>query len=616
MENRFGLKDFVLVFLLLVLIVMVGLTIVQVDRQWNTLQGLQGQANQQGKDLLDLKRQISEGVAVSSVANSATASTQPAIDPFKPLTDAEKMPGFARGDWLVDNLQAALKTMTPFIAQDIGAYWIEAHVQEGLFYRDVNTLDFVPLLAKSWTVSPDGLTITFNLRKGVTFSDGEPFTADDVVFTFDFVRNPQINAPRERSGLDKLDTVRKIDDYTVEFKFKEFYFKSLETVGGMGVLSKKFYSQFAPEDFNQSTGYLIGSGAYKLADPKSWRPGQPVQLLRNDRYWGTPPTFDRLVYLEVQEEAADQTLFANSQLDIFGCTAEQYEKLKTDPKMLAVGKPMDYNNLLGGYFYIGWNQKHDKPTVFADKRVRQAMTMLIDRDTIARDIFLGYATVATGPFAPDSKQADPSVKPWPYDVERAKKQLADLGFSDRNNDGVIEGPDGQPLRFKLTYPNKSAVYDRVTSLMKDSFAKAGVVMDRDPVEWPVLQTRLDKSDFDAVMLGWGGTVDDDPFQMFHSSQIKDSGDNRTNYINPELDKAIEAARTTVDANQRNELWHKVHRILADDCPYTFLLNRRATVFLNNRIQNVQLSRIGTNYNRLDCSPLPWFVPRERQQYKQ
>jgi peptide/nickel transport system substrate-binding protein len=206
------------------------------------------------------------------------------------------------------------------------------------------------------------------------------------------------------------------------------------------------------------------------------------------------------------------------------------------------------------------------------------------------------------------------VKPWPYDPQRAKKLLADVGIVDKDGDGVLDTPDGKPFRFKLTFPNKSAVYDRMTLFMKDGYAKAGIIMDRDPVEWPLLQKKLDNRDFDAIMLGWSGTVDDDPYQMFHSSQMSDQGDNRMSYKNPELDAAIVAARTCVDDAKRLELWHQVHRILADECPYTFLLNRKATIFMNKRWQNVRTSTMGTNYNRLDFGPLPWFVPQAQQKY--
>ncbi len=330
MENRFGIKDLFLFSLVIVAIVMVGLSMKQVDRQLDIIQSLKKNTDDNTRDLAALRRSVAEGVNVNNNSNSttqATASTQPAVDPFQPIKDAEKMPGFARGDWYIDNFGAKLKAITPFVAGDVPAAWVQAKVQEGMFYRDVDSLELVPLLAKSWTISPDGLTITFNLRHGVTFSDGEPMTADDVIFTFDWIRNPAVNAARDRQcQWINLHRYRKIDDYTVEFKFKEYYFMSLETVGRRAVLPKHFYSKYTPDQFNEAPGLLMGTGPYRLPDPAAWKPGETMELIRNERYWGELPAPARLVYLEVEEEDAEQTMFTNGELDEFAATAEQYQQ--------------------------------------------------------------------------------------------------------------------------------------------------------------------------------------------------------------------------------------------------------------------------------------------------
>jgi peptide/nickel transport system substrate-binding protein len=312
-------------------------------------------------------------------------------------------------------------------------------------------------------------------------------------------------------------------------------------------------------------------------------------------------------------------MFGNGELDIFACQPEQYEKLKKDDRVVKMSQHLEYPTPLNGYTYIGWNQLRKNgdamnPTPFADKRVRQAMTLLIDRERIAKDVYLGYATVASGSFDPNSPQADPNIKPWPHDEARGKKLLAEAGLLDRDGDGVIDRPDGQPFKFKLSYPSGSATYQRVVLFLKDSFARAGITMEPDPVDWPVLLDRIKKGNFDACALGWGGVVEEDPYQIFHSSQIKDEGDNRTHYINTKLDAVIEQARRTVDEEKRMKLWHEVHQILNEDQPYTFLFNRPALVFINGRVANVGTTKLGLNYLRLYPNPSPWFVPQARQRY--
>jgi peptide/nickel transport system substrate-binding protein len=633
MENRFGIKDFFLFLLVIAAIVLIGLNMVQVDRQWQSIQALGATSDQHTRDLVEIKRALADGISVAAPAgptsqSPAANSTQPNIqvassddlskrDPFRVLKESEKMPGFARGDWFVDNLAAKVKGITPLIATDIPAAIIMNQIVQPLFYRDVDTLEFDPLLATDWDVSKDGKTISFQLRKGVSWSDGQPFTSADVKFTFDWIMNKAVNAPRDRSYMDKLVSVETKGDYQVIFKFSEYYFKSLETVGNENILCKHFYEKYTPEQYNDSVGLLIGTGPYRLDDPASWKPGVPIVLKRNEQYWGDPPPANRLLYLEIEEEAAEQTSFTNGDMDYWGCFPEQFEKLKADPRVQQMSQAIAYQNMVAGYSYISWNNKRDgKTTKFDDKAIRQALTMLIDRQQIVDKIFLGYGVIPHGSFAPGSKQADPDLKPWPFDPARAKKILADHGWYDRDGSGVISNEKGEPFRFALTYPSKSTTYDRIMLLVKDNLAAAGIQVDRDPEEWPLLQDNLQKHNFDAISLAWSGAVDDDPNQMFASSQMNDQGDNCGSYSNPEFDKALEAARSCVDDKKRNELWHGVDRIIADDCPYTFLIARKSTVFINNRWQNVRHSTMGLNRNLYDAAPQPWWVPADKQKYAQ
>src|SRR5207248_105396 len=138
--------------------------------------------------------------------------------------------------------------------------YVQARVLDTLCDRDPDTLKFVGKLATAWRISDDQLTIDFKLRRGVTFSDGEPLTADDVVFTIDWTRNEKVEAPRARVYLDRLKRCEKLDDYTVRFVFKEPYFKSFEAAALTQVMSRKFYSKYSPTEFNRSTGLLLGSG--------------------------------------------------------------------------------------------------------------------------------------------------------------------------------------------------------------------------------------------------------------------------------------------------------------------------------------------------------------------
>jgi peptide/nickel transport system substrate-binding protein len=560
--------------------------------------------------------------ATTTATGAAGAVVEPAGEPiggdtFTHLRRAEQMPGFARGEWYIENFGLKVGKLTPLLATDIYQKWVEYQVMESLATRDPYTLEFVPRLARSWSISDDGLTMTFSLRRDVTFSDGSPLTSEDVKFTFDFIRNPDVNAARERSYLTMLKDVQTPDPFTVVFTFTEPYFRNFETVASASVMSKAFYGQYAVQQFNDSVGLLFGSGPYRLETPDGWSPGTPVVLYRNDRYWGPAGTFERIYFQEIREESAQMVMYGNREHDSIFCTPEMYDRLREDARVMAFSKAMKYDSPYRGYSYIGWNQQRrvegePRPTAFADARVRRAMTMLLDRERLAREIFRGYARAASGPFTPGGPQADPDVKPLPFDPDAARALLAEAGFADRDGDGIIEGPDGSPLRFTLLYPSGSELYEKLVLFFRDAYARAGIVMELDSQDWPVLVDRLNKSDFDAVTLGWSSTPESDPYQIFHSSQIGDEGDNRTFYRNAELDTLIDRARRTLDREQRMQMWQQVHRILHEDQPYTFLINRPYLRLMHERIQNVEPSGVGLNFEYLNGGVMPWYVPADRQ----
>ncbi len=469
---------------------------------------------------------------------------------------------------------------------------------------------------------PHALKITFSLRKGITFSDGQPFTGDDVVFTFNFIMDEKVAAPRDRAYFEKIKSVEKIGEDQVVFFFKEPYFESFDLAGGMNILPRHFYGryknekgEFTYEKFNQSTGILMGTGPYRLASPDTWTPGKPIELFRNERYWGEPGPFDRIIWRIIEDESVEMTMFKNAEFDFFSALPEQYRDLEKDPKVMERANKFEFYTPRGGYMYIAWNQaRNAKPTRFADKRVRQAMTYMTDRQRLCDEIFLSYAEPATGPFFPDTGQADPAIKPYPFDIAKAKALLKEAGYEDRNRDGVVEDPKGVPFKFKFSYPSKSPVFERVVLFLKDSYAQAGVSLEPEPTDWPVMIKKLDNRDFDAISLRWSGGFETDIYQMFHSSQMLDNGDNFMSYVNPQFDRVIEQARITIDKPTRMPLWQQAHRHLHEDQPYTFLMRSKALAFLDKRIQNVQRTKAGLNYVSSWVYPLEWYVPKAQQKW--
>ena len=643
MENRFGIKDFLLFVLVILVIIMLALAMKQYDRQYQVLQTIQQQGEDQMHELTSIHRELTrlQTVAIAPGTTPTVASTQSSTrNPFIYQKQAEAMPRYSPGDWYV-NVGPNSDKMTPFVGGDTFSQAVQNRVLDTLCTLDEITLEQVPNVANSWQIqdntkaysdyqkskgetddqiqqdpdAPSPATVTFQLRHDVVFSDGEPLTSDDVVWTFNWIMNPNVDAPRDRSGLSKIKKVVASGPYEVTFILGTPYFDPVGLCGGMFISPKHFYEKYSPEDFNKATGLLLGSGPYRMEDPTSWSPGKDVILYRNDRYWGEAPPFDHEVFRIIDNDLARLTAFRNGEVDIYGdpllypAQPEPYQKMLADPNILARTQHFEYATPTGGYRFIGWNEQHNgKPSVFADKRVRQAMTMLIDRDRICGEIMHGYAFSITGPFYPLSKQNNPDVKAWPFDIEKAKALLKEAGFTD-DGSGVLKEPDGAPFQFKLTYPSGVANYEEMVLFIKDAMAKAGVTLTPDPLDWSVFSDRLKNRNYEAIALGWSSTIEDDLYQIFDSSQIADGGDNFISYHDPDLDKLIETARATLDPSIRMPLWQKCHALISEDQPYTFILARKGMTFLDARFKNVKVIPLGLN------SEVEWFVPRGAQRWE-
>ena len=382
-------------------------------------------------------------------------------------------------------------------------------------------------------------------------------------------------------------------------------------------MPRHFYEKYlkTPEKFNQSKGILLGSGPYRLKDPENWSPDKGVvELVRNERYWGpVTPTYNLILWKVIENDSARLTTFRNREIDIYGARPIEYNSLRNDKALMDRVQNFEYMPPITGYYYIGWNQKKDgKDTLFTDRRVRQAMTYLTDRQKIIDEVLLGYGQVAVSPFNPQSDQHDKSIMPRSYDVNKAKALLKEAGFEDRNGDGVIEDANGKAFEFEINFVNASEDVKRIVLLLKDLYAKAGIVLKPKATEWPVMLEASKNKDFDAMILGWTSVVETDLYQIFHSSQIKDNGDNYVSYENPELDKCIEEARSTVDKDKRTPIWHRCEKHLFEDQPYTFMYRRKSLVFIDKRYKNLKVTNFGLNLDRL---PIETYVPAANQKYK-
>jgi peptide/nickel transport system substrate-binding protein len=623
MSKRFSRIDFVMYFFLGCIFVLILLAMYMVDRQWEMMSRIRGTLVEQARDLgalredvRSLRGELKRGAKLNVSGDEFVSGVDDNFPVFARADTLVDKSDYTQGDWLVRAFATGLKTISPLVSSDAYAARVQNFVLESLLTRNPDTLEWEGHIAKSWQISEDGLTITFDVREGVTFSDGESLDASDVAFTFDFIMDESIAAPRERASLDKIESVTSSDANTVVFKFREPYFNSLALAGGLNILPQHFYRKYLqqPEAFNQSKGILLGSGPYRLNDPVAWTPDAGlVELERNPRYWGPiQPSYKRILWKIIENDSARLTTFRNGDIDVYDARPREYQTLLDDEKLRQQTNNFEYMSPTAGYSYIGWNQKRDgTATRFADRRVRLAMTYLTDRQRTIEEIMLGHAEQAHSPFNPRSAQHDKTLAAHGYSVEKALALLTEVGFQDRDGDGILEDSNGKPFEFELVYFQGSEDTKRIVLFLKDLYARVGILMKPLATEWSVMIDLIDKRNFDAITLGWTSGVETDIYQMFHSAQIEEGGDNFINFKSTELDQLIDRARATVNEKSRMALWRQAERIMHFEQPYTFLMRRKTLAFIDNRLQNLTITNLGLN---LDFVPIETYVPAILQKY--
>lgn len=504
------------------------------------------------------------------------------------------------GDWLLVRMSAEPPHLNPITSSDAYATLILQHVFDTLLDRDPVTIESTPWLAESWEISDDKLQYTFHLRPGVVFSDGTPVTAEDVKFSFDKMMDPAVDAPHLRSYYVDVTGCEVLDEHSVRFTCSKPYYRHLVMLGDISVLPRHVYAE---GDFNNHPNNRkpVGSGAYVL---ETWDTGQQIVLVRNEKYWGKnggkwPHFAKKVIKLITDENAAFQVL-ERGDLDMMEIRAEDWVRRANTPQFDQQFNKFEY--YAPQYTYIGWNMRRPK---FADKRVRRALTMLLDRETIRETIYHGLAQAVTGNFMIGTPECNSAIQSWPFDPAQASVLLDEAGWSDRDKDGIRD-KDGEPFRFEIMIINSSPAAEQICTIYKEELGRVGIDMGIRMLDWAGMLERTDKRDFDAMMMGWQMPPDPDPHQVWHSSQV-DAGSNYVGFVNPEADQLIEQARVTFDRQERIRLYHRFSEILHDEQPYTFMFCRKTLLAVDKRVHGIRIYPFGPD-------PREWFVPTAIQRY--
>jgi peptide/nickel transport system substrate-binding protein len=534
-------------------------------------------------------------VALILIISSLSAGCQPSND-SQPLTSG-KDTGPAYGDIFIDGTIGDASTLIPPLASDSASHEIASLVYNGLV-KYSGDLKLVGDLADTWEISPDGLTITFRLRRGVRWHDGAPFTAQDVLFTYQLMVDPK--TPTAYSGdYKQVQTAEALDDYTFRVTYAKPFAPALGS-WGLAILPKHL---LAGQDITKSplARHPIGTGPYKFL---SWKTQDRIRLTYNPDYFEGRPNFNGYISMVKPDQATIFLELKAGNIDRTGLTPLQYTRQTEYPKFQKMFNK--YRYVAFAYTYLGYNLLDPK---FKDVRVRQALTSAINKEEIIDGVLLGLGTPATGPYKPGTWFYNPDVPTFPYDPNKAKALLAEAGWR-LNAQGILE-KEGQPFEFTILTNQGNEVRVRSAEIIQRRLREVGVAVKIRTVEWAAfLKEFIEKGRFEAVLLGWTTGQDPDIYDIWHSSKNKPGELNFINYNNPEVDRLLEEGRHTFDQSKRKAAYFRLQEILAHDQPYTFLYVPDALPAVSSRIHGIKPAPAGISYNFIK-----WYVPLEEQKYR-
>lgn len=441
--------------------------------------------------------------------------------------------------------------------------------------------------------------LKFFLRPGVRFHDGHIFDAEDVKFTYESIMNPKNLSPRI-SDYEPVKQVTVIDPLTIKIIYKRLYSPAIGT-WGMGILPEHLLNQQAlkteamrlgkdPDSFSMRHSNFnrqpIGCGPFRF---REWKSDQYIVLDRFDDYWEGPPNYSTYVYRVIPDLLTQEMEFYAGTIDSYSVQPHQVKRLEEDPRF------QRFSGTAFGYTYIGYNIRR-KP--FDDHRVRKALSMAVDIEKIINYVLHGQGERITGPFIKQTDYYNHNIKPVPYDPEGALKLLQSAGWK-RGKGGWLE-KDGKKFEFTLITNSGNDLRKAILAIAQDAWKQIGVDVRTDLLEWSVfVQERVNKADFDTLILGWQMGIEPDLYQIWHSSQTNPYQLNFVGFKNKEADDLIVKIRQEYDLNTQVEYCHRLHEIIATEQPYTFLYVGKWTAVLDKRIVIKTVDKTGKDvYERI------------------
>jgi peptide/nickel transport system substrate-binding protein len=551
------------------------------------------------------------------------AASHPLPDP-PVVVDCE--PGNLGGRFVVGEVGDP-KTFNYIMANESSSMDIGRFMFWGLLNFDVPTQEIKPGLAESWTNSADGKTWTFKLRKNLRWSDGEPLTADDVIFTWnDVIYNTNINiVARDPFIVDgKEFTVTKLDDLTIQVETPQVYAPFLAAFGaGVPIIPKHILATPVADGtfasaygINSDPAQIVGSGPYRL---KEYKAAQYTMLERNpyfievDKMGTRLPYFDDIVFTVVPDMNAMSLRFLSGESDvddfIYPYEYDQFKTASANGKfqLLEPGTGLEMS-----FFWFNENMnvdKNGKPYVdpkklkwFRNTKFRQAVSYAIDRESIIKSIFSGRAIPAYGFETPGNKKwFDPNVRKYPHDLDKALALLKEIGIEKRNGDDFLTDADGNKIEFVLNTNTGNGAREKAAVLIAADLKTLGFNVIFQPIEFNTLIARMDDTyDYDCILMGLQPGTSADPADSMNT--IKSSGFTHEWFPREKtpstdwearLDQLMDAQMQTLDYAERKKDYDEVQEILAEQQPMIFTVTPMYYAAIRPDVGNARASALSS-----------------------
>ena len=542
----------------------------------------------------------------------AAAPTPEAASPGEELARMAGVSGHYGGHLTIGQ-RSEPRTLNPVTATDAVSREVIGRLMGDLIEINRSSQQTEPGLAKSWKISPDGRTFTLQLRKGIRFSDGHPFDADDVLFSFNVYMDEAVDSPqRDLLIIDgKPILVTKLDQYTVRFALPRPYAAAERLFDGLAMLPKHLLEKQYHEghfaqawSLNVQASEVAGLGPFRL---KQYVPGQRVVVERNPYYWKVDqknqrlPYLDELVFLFVGTEDAQVMRFEAGETDIISrLSSENYnllsrEKSRVGSQLADIGPSLEYNFLVFNLNDLSGKKlgkTADKQAWFSDLKFRQAISAAVDRESIVRLVYGTRGAALWGNVGPGNKLwINPTIPHPSRSVETARQLLKAAGYS-WNAAGQLLDATRQPVEFSIITSSSNSQRMKMATLLQDDLSHLGIQVHVVPLEFRAMIDRVFQSfDYDAAIMGLGGgDADPNPemnvwafsgtSHLWHLGETKPATD-----WERELDQRMQQQMVTLDYAKRKQLYDRAQQLIAENLPFIFLGTPNILAGANARVGN-------------------------------